>query len=183
MVTYVINTSENKTFDSDQLFRLVGYNKIQWLNCSLSAVEDCVDFIKNKQGAIEAEEFRIAVLIDFLGFDRIRAPYGRRGYGKDEGVECSLYLPYIEAYLKDRLLYVLEKQEYYASECDVFYIKSGNFEVIENIDNMEEQVKQIVSPVESSFVKKVKNYVLEDKKVYVDNDGKIFTEESYLKAK
>ncbi len=183
MVTYVINTSENKTFDSDQLFRLVGYNKIQWLNCSLNAVEDCVDFIKNKQGAIEAEEFRIAVLIDFLGFDRIRAPYGRRGYGKDEGVECSLYLPYIEAYLKDRLLYVLEKQEYYASECDVFYIKSGNFEVIENIDNMEEQVKQIVSPVESSFVKKVKNYVLEDKKVYVDNDGKIFSEESYLKAK
>ncbi len=183
MVTYVINTSENKTFDSDQLFRLVGYNKIQWLNCSLNRVEECVEFIKNKQGAIEAEEFRIAVLVDFLGFDRIRAPYGRNGYGKDEGVECSLYLPYIEAYLKDRLLYVLEKQEYYPTECDVFYIKSGSFEIIEIIDNMEEQVNQIVSPVESSFVCNAKSYVLEDKKVYIDNDGKVYAEEDYLKAK
>ncbi len=183
MVTYVINTSENKTFDSDQLFRLVGYNKIQWLNCRLNRVEDCVDFIKNKQGAIEAEEFRIAVLIDFLGYDRIRTPYGRKGYGKDEGVECSLYLPYIEAYLKDRLLYVLEKQEYYPAECDVFYIKSGNFEVIENIDNLEEQVNQIVSPVENSFVEIRKSYVLEDKRVYIDDEGKIYSEEDYLDAK
>ncbi len=183
MVTYVINTSENKTFDSDQLFRLVGYNKIQWLNCSLNKVGECVDFIKNKQGAIEAEEFRIAVLVDFLGFDRIRSPYGRKGYGKDEGVECSIYLPYIEAYLKDNLLYALEKQEYYAAECDVFYIKSGNFEVIENIDNMEDQVRLIVSEVEDSFHEEVKNYLLEDKKVYVDENGKIYQEEDYLKAK
>lgn len=183
MVTYVINTSENKTFDSDQLFRLVGYNKIQWLNCSLDRVEDCVDFIKNKQGAIEAEEFRLAVLIDFYGFNRIRAPYGRHGYGKDEGVECSLYLPYIEAYLKDNLLYVLEKQEYYAAECDVFYIKSGDFEVIDNIDNLEEQVNQIVSPVESSFVGKKKTYVSEEVDVYIDSDGKVYAEEVYLKAK
>ena len=183
MVTYVINTSENKTFDSDQLFRLVGYNKIQWLNCSLDRVEDCVDFIKNKQGAIEAEEFRLAVLIDFYGFNRIRAPYGRHGYGKDEGVECSLYLPYIEAYLKDNLLYVLEKQEYYAAECDVFYIKSGDFEVIDNIDNLESQVNQIVSPIESSFVGKKKNYVSEEVDVYIDSDGKVYAEEVYLKAK
>lgn len=183
MVTYVINTSENKTFDSDQLFRLVGYNKIQWLNCSLDNVQSCIDFIKNKQGAIEAEEFRIAFLIDFYGFDRIRPPYGRRGYGIDQGVECSLYLPYIEAYLKDSFLYILEKQEYYPAECDVFYIKSGNFEVIENIENLEEQVKQIVSPDEDSFVERRKVYFTEEKEVYVDENGKIFSKEEYEKAK
>ena len=183
MVTYVINTSENKTFDSDQLFRLVGYNKIEWLNCALNRVEDCVDFIKNKQGAIEAEEFRIAVLIDFYGFDRIRSPYGRMGYGHDEGVECSLYLPYIEAFLKDNLLYMLEKQEYYAAQCDVFYIKSGNFEVIENIDNLESQVYQILSPVESSFVEKRKTYVEQEEAIYIDDNGKIYTADAYEKAK
>ncbi len=183
MVTYVINTSENKTFDSDQLFRLVGYNKIQWLDCSLDKVEECVNFIMNKQGAIEAEEFRLAVLVDFFGFDLIRPPYGRKGYGNDEGVECSIYLPYIETYLKDRLLYVLEKQEYYAAECDVFYIKRGDFEVIENIDNLEEQVKKIVSPVKDTFCKDIKKYVLEDQTVYVNDSGKEYSEEDYLKLK
>jgi len=33
MITYVINTSENKTFDSEKLFDLAGYNKIRWIQC------------------------------------------------------------------------------------------------------------------------------------------------------
>ena len=106
MKTYVINTSDNKTFDSDQLFRLAGYKKINWLNVHLDEVDKCIEYIKNRQGEIQSEEFRIAVLIDFFSFDKIRSPYGRKGYSEDLGVECSLYLPYIEGYLYDKLFYV-----------------------------------------------------------------------------
>ena len=45
MLTYVINTSENRTLDSDKLFDLAGYNKIKWLNCRLSEVRQCAEYI------------------------------------------------------------------------------------------------------------------------------------------
>ena len=32
MITYVINTSDNKIFDSNLLFELAGYNKIRWMH-------------------------------------------------------------------------------------------------------------------------------------------------------
>ncbi len=183
MITYVINTSENKTFDSDQLFRLAGYKKIQWLNVSLNKVDECIEYIKNKQGAIESEEFRIAVLVDFFGFNKIRIPYGRIGYSSDEGVECSLYLPYIEAYLRDKFFYELEKQELISTDYEVFYIKGGKLEIIENISNLKEQIFQIVEPVESSYVETRKNYVREIRTEYVSSQGKAYTEEEFKALK
>ncbi len=183
MITYVINTSENKTFDCDQLFRLAGYNKTQWINCTLDKVKECVEFIKNKQGTIVFEQFRIAVIVDFYEYNRIRAPYGTLSYAKEEGVDFSVYLPYIEAYINDKLLFELEKEEFHPAECDVYYIKSGNYDYVERIDNLESQVNQILSPVESSFVAKNRvsyNAVVD---VYVDYEGNEVSSEKYLKAK
>ncbi len=183
MITYVVNTSENRTFDSDQLFRLAGYKKIHWLNVRLDEVDKCVEYIKNKQGAIESEEFRIAIVVDFFGYDKIRIPYGREGYFEDPGVECSLYLPYIEAYLDDKLFYALEKQELFSAGYEVFYIKGGNLELVENMDNLKEQVDEIVFPDEDSFKGINKNYVKENKTVYVSVDGKSYTVEDHDRLK
>lgn len=183
MVTYVINTSENKTFDSDQLFRLAGYKKIHWLNIGLNKIEKCIDYIKNKQGAIESEEFRISVLVDFFGFDKIRKPFGKENYAEDNGVECGLYLPYIEGYLKDKLFYALEKQDLYSSDYEVFYIKNDKIELIDNVDNLKEQTDQIIKPVESTFRERRKNYVKDMEKVYVSSSGDVYTEEEYNKIK
>ena len=183
MITYVINTSENKTFDSDQLFKLAGYKKIQWLNVHLDEVNKCIEYIKNKQGAIESEEFRIAVVVDFFGYDKIRIPYGREGYFDDPGVECSLYLPYIEAYLSDKLFYALEKQELFSASYEVFYIKGGRLEVIENMDNLKDQVSQVVFPDEDSFKGVKKSYVKENKTVYVSANNSVYTEEDHSKFK
>ena len=49
MLTYVINTSENKIFDSNLLFELAGYNKIRWMHCSLDKVKECAIEICDKQ--------------------------------------------------------------------------------------------------------------------------------------
>ena len=54
MLTYVINTSENKTFDSDRLFDLAGYHKIHWMNCSLSEIGECARTIHEKQNILGA---------------------------------------------------------------------------------------------------------------------------------
>ena len=78
MITYVINTSENKTFDSGMLFDLAGYSKIRWLYSPLNEIEKCAEKIYEKQNVLGAERFRIAVIVDFFGFDRIRIPYGQR---------------------------------------------------------------------------------------------------------
>lgn len=179
MKTYVINTSDNKTFDSDQLFRLAGYKKINWLNVHLDEVDKCIEYIKNRQGEIQSEEFRIAVLIDFFSFDKIRSPYGRKGYSEDLGVECSLYLPYIEGYLYDKLFYALEKKELFASGYEIFYIKAGKIEIIENLNNLKDQIDQIVFPVEDSFVDTRKSYIKEQQTVYVSSNNKIYTVEEY----
>ena len=81
MLTYVINTSENKTFDSSKLFELAGYSKIRWLQCSLNDIQKCVLHISEKQNSIIADDFRIAVIVDFYGFDKMdfrRCPHAVR---------------------------------------------------------------------------------------------------------
>lgn len=181
MITYIINTSNNKTFDCDQLFKLAGYNKTIWINTSLDNVRDCVDFIKNKQGTIVFEKFRLAIIVDFFEYDRIRVPYGTLSFAKEEGVDFSVYLPYIEAYINDKLLFELEKIEFHPTDCSVYYIKCGEVDYVERINNLESQVKQILSPVEESFVCKQKvsyNAVVD---VYTDTDGKEITQEEYIK--
>lgn len=145
MFTYVINTSENKTFDSDRLFDLAGYNKISWMNCSLNELGNCAKEILNRQNVLVAEEFCVAVIVDFFGFDRIRAPYGRNGFGKENGVDLSLYTPYIEAYITDNIIAYLEKYELFAKKYEVYYVQSEKYEKYSNLDNAKEQLKLILS--------------------------------------
>ena len=144
MLTYVINTSENKTFDSDRLFDLAGYNKIRWHNCLLSDIKQCAQEIFEKQNILGADRFRIAVLIDFYGFDRVRVPYGRLGFGGESGVDISLYMPYIEAYLMDNLIAYLELRELYAEDFEIYYVQNSKLERYEFVQGAEEQLKQVI---------------------------------------
>ncbi len=144
MITYVINTSENRTLDSDKLFDLAGYNKIKWMNCTLNEIGQCAETIFEKQNVLGADDFRIAVLVDFFGFDRIRVPYGRRGYLPEEGVDISLYLPYIEVYLLDNLIAFLEKHELHSRDFEIYYVQNTRVERYEFLDNAKSQLAQIL---------------------------------------
>ena len=145
MVTYVINTSENRTFDSEKLFDLAGYNKIKWIQCSLKDIKECAESIYEKQNVLGADLFRIAVIVDFYSFDRIRVPYGRRGFGAEYGVDMSLYMPYIEIYLLDNLIGFLERKDMLASDFEVYYVQNEKCERYELLDSAEDQLKQIIS--------------------------------------
>ena len=150
MLTYVINTSENKTLDSDKLFELAGYRKIRWMNRSLHRVEECIKEIFEKQNVLGADEFRIAVIIDFFGYDRIRAPYGRMGFTKEFGVDASTYEPLIEAYLMDTLIEPLTKKDLYPADFEIYYAQNGSHERYTALANDMEQLRQIVYGDESS---------------------------------
>ena len=145
MVAYVINTSENKTFDSEKLFDLAGYNKIRWMHCSLNEIKTCAESIYEKQNVLGADRFRIAVIVDFYSFDRIRVPYGRRGFGSEIGVDMSLYMPYIETYLLDNLIAYLENKDMLAADFEVYYVQNEKGELYELLDSAKEQLSQIIS--------------------------------------
>ena len=49
MQTYVINTSENRNFDSNLLFSLARYEQIQWISCSLNKIKACAEEIFEKE--------------------------------------------------------------------------------------------------------------------------------------
>lgn len=145
MFTYVINTSGNKTFDSDKLFDLAGYNRIAWKNCRLDEIGDCAKEIMEKQNVLAADAFSVAIIVDFYGFDRIRPPYGREGgFVEEKGVDLSLYTPYIEAYIADKMISYLEKYELVAERYDVYYVQSEKFERYEFLDNAREQLHYIL---------------------------------------
>lgn len=148
MLTYVINTSGNKTFESDRLFEMAGYHKIRWINCSLSEIEQYGKMICEKQSVLGAGSFRIAVLIDFYEFDRLRVPYARQELGKADGVDVEIYVPYIEAYLTDRLQRQLDRNELRAADFEVFYIQNMEWENLSNIHNAKEQAARILEGCE-----------------------------------
>ena len=145
MLTYVINTSENRTFDSSRLFELAGYSRIRWLQCSLNEVKKCAEYIAERQNNLTADKFRIAVIVDFYGFDKIRIPYGRRGFGNDEGVDMGLYIPYIEVFLLDNLIAHLENKELYADDFEVYYVQNEKSERYELFKNATTQIKQVLT--------------------------------------
>ncbi len=137
MITYVINTSENKTFDSKILFELAGYTKIRWIQCRLDEISKTTEEICEKQNTIGADDFRIAVIVDFYNFDKIRTPYGKKGFSTDVGVDISLYMPYVEIYIQDNLIANLDKKELCPSDLEIYYIqneKSEHYDVFENAD-------------------------------------------------
>ena len=141
----MINTSENRTLDSDRLFDLAGYNKIRWMNCPLNEVSQCAQYIFEKQNVLGADKFRIAVLIDFYNFDRVRVPYGRRGYRPEEGVDISLYLPFIEIYLLDNLITFLEYRDLHAADFEIYYVQNTKLERYEFLSNSLTQLRQILT--------------------------------------
>ena len=147
MLTYVINTSENKTFDSDLLFELAGYSKIRWMHCRLDEVEECAEEICCRQNVLGADVFRIAVLVDFYCFDRIRRPYGDNGYREDPGVDLCIYYPYIETYLSDHLFNYLEKRNLHSATREVYYIQNEKNDKYAFLANREEQMRKIMTPV------------------------------------
>ena len=152
MLTYVINTSENKTFDSDQLFKLVGYNKICWMNYALDEMEKCAEEICERQTILGADDFRIAILIDFYGYDRVRNFYGTDGYSPIEtGVDLSLYFPYIEAYIVDHLFSYIRKKELVIKERHIFYIQNGKHDGFNVVSNEIKQLEYVLEPEEDSL--------------------------------
>ncbi len=144
MLTYVINTSENKTFDSSMLFELAGYNKIRWMHCSLDEIGKCAEEIYEKQNILGADRFRLAIIVDFYNFDKVRIPYGRRGFGIDTGVELCLYMPYIEIFLLDHLIAYLEKKGLFAADFEVYYVQDEKSEHYELFENAKSQLSQIM---------------------------------------
>lgn len=151
MLTYVINTSENKTFDSDQLFRLVGYNKICWLNYALNEMEKCAEEICERQTVLGADDFRIAILVDFYGFNRVRNFYGTDGYSPIEtGVDLSVYFPFIEAYIIDHLYSRIRKKELVVKERHIFYIQNGKHDSFNVLSNELKQLEYVLEPDEDS---------------------------------
>ena len=155
MLTYVINTSENKTFDSERLFELAGYSKIRWMSCSLNRVKACAEQIYEKQNVIGAEPFRIAVIVDFYNFDRIRLPYGKRGFTHDNGVDMSLYMPYIETYLTDNLITYLENKDLFTADFEVYYVQNEKGEQYELLDSAILQVEQVLKGYDLAYSRTV----------------------------
>lgn len=152
MLTYVINTSENKTFDSDQLFKLVGYNKICWLNYALNEMEKCAEEICERQTVLGADDFRIAILVDFYGFNRVRNFYGTDGYSPIEtGVDLSVYFPFIEAYIIDHLYSNIRKKELVVKERHIFYIQNGKHDNFNVLSNELKQLEYVLEPDEDSI--------------------------------
>lgn len=152
MLTYVINTSENKTFDSSTLFELTGYSKIRWMHCSLNEIRSCAEKIFERQNVLGAENFRVAVIVDFYNFDRVRMPYGRRGFVEDEGVDLSIYMPYIEVYLMDNLVAYLEKKDLFAADFEVYYVQNEKSERFDLFENANGQLEKILSGDEPATV-------------------------------
>ncbi len=151
MLTYVINTSENKTFASDQLFKLVGYNKIRWMNYGLDDLERCAEEICERQMVLGADDFRVAILVDFYGFDRVRSVYGAQGFSPiEKGVDLSVYFPLLEAYMVDHLFSKIMAKQLFVRERHVFYIQDDKNDGFNILVNKKEQVEYILEPKEES---------------------------------
>ncbi len=118
MLTYVINTSENKVLKSDLLFELVGYNKISWMRSPLSLIEDCADEIIKRQQPMTAGEYRVVVLVDFLAFEKTLYP-------EENPVSeyLAIYKSLIEIYLNDHLYAPLRRAQLGFDGLEVFYIQ------------------------------------------------------------
>ncbi len=118
MLTYVINTSENKVLKTDLLFELVGYNKIAWMRSPLANIEDCAEEIVKRQQPMTAGEYRVVVLVDFLAFEKTLFP-------EENPVSeyLAIYKSLIEIYLNDHLYTPLRRAQLGFDGMEVFYIQ------------------------------------------------------------
>lgn len=118
MLTYVINTSENKVLKTDLLFDLVGYNKIEWMRCSLNKIGEKAEEIIEYQQPMTAGEYRVVVLVDFLAFEKTLFP-------EENPVSeyLAIYKSLIEIYLHDHLYTPLRRAQLGFDGLEVFYIQ------------------------------------------------------------
>ena len=63
-----------------------------WTNEKLDEINKCAEYIFEKQNVLGADDFRIAVIIDFYNFDRIRLPYSVIEYK----TEKEIFLKYLQ---------------------------------------------------------------------------------------
>ena len=143
MLTYVINTSENKVLKSDLLFELVGYNKISWMRSSLSSIEDCAEEIVKRQQPMTAGEYRVVVLVDFLAFEKTLYP-------EENPVSeyLSIYKSLIEIYLNDHLYTPLRRAQLGFDGLEVFYIQYAEKNTIRENAAEKEQLALILGLTE-----------------------------------
>ncbi|MBQ7364450.1 MAG: hypothetical protein IJW46_02500 [Clostridia bacterium] len=141
MITYVINTSKNKTLDDNLLFDLAGYSKIHWLFSSLDAIEGCADTIVKDQNKLIGDSLRVAVILDFYGYDRIRLPYD----SEPDKVHVDVYKPFLLAYLVKNLFHKIQKRGCRITSCEVFYIQSDVDGSSESAANRNEEISYIFS--------------------------------------
>lgn len=132
MLTYVINTSENKTFDNNLLFELVGYSQIRWKHCSLQGIDLCAEEICDEERSkiLSTGEYRIIVLVDFFGFPKTDPSETETA---SEYVE--IYKAFIEHYLLMHLFNPLKQQNIPAKACEIYYIQYVPYEPL-SINNM-----------------------------------------------
>ena len=118
MLTYVINTSENKVLKTDLLFDLVGYNKIEWMRCSLNKIGEKAEEIIEYQQPMTAGEYRVVVLVDFLAFEKTLFP-------EENPVSeyLAIYKSLIEIYLHEHLYTPLRRAQLGFDGLEVFYIQ------------------------------------------------------------
>lgn len=139
MLTYVINTSENKVLKTDLLFELVGYNKISWMRSPLSAIEDCAGEIVKRQQPMTAGEYRVVVLVDFLAFEKTLYP---EDYPISEYL--AIYKSLIEIYLHDHLYTPLRRAQLGFDGLEVFYIQYSEKNTIRENAAEKEHLAQLL---------------------------------------
>lgn len=139
MLTYVINTSENKVLKTDLLFELVGYNKISWMRSPLSAIGDCAEEIVKRQQPMTAGEYRVVVLVDFLAFEKTLYP---EDYPVSEYL--AIYKSLIEIYLHDHLYTPLRRAQLGFDGLEVFYIQYAEKNTIRENAAEKEQLAQLL---------------------------------------
>ncbi len=141
MITYVINTSENRTLNSNLLFELAGYKKIHWMYAPLKEIESCAETIIADQNKLIEDTLRIAVIVDFYGYNRIRLPFEKDA----SKVHVDIYKPFLELYLTDYLYNKVQKRGCRVAACEVYYIQNNTDGSVTYSANKNEQIAHIFS--------------------------------------
>lgn len=141
MITYVINTSENRTLNSNLLFELAGYKKIHWMYAPLKDIEKCANKIIEDQNKLIGDTLRIAVIVDFYGYDRIRLPFEKDPLK----VHVDTYKPFLERYLTDHLYNMVQRRGCRVAASEVYYIQNNSDGSVSYSANRNEQIAHIFS--------------------------------------
>lgn len=167
MHTYVINTSENKKFNSNLLFDLANYNQIQWMWCSLPKIRECAEEIfKTEIIPIPSRDFRVVVLVDFFKYrfaSRTNLGDNANMVSDSPGEYVAIYKNFIGQYLLSHLFDHLRKKGMPARECEIYFVQYHNEPASETNEMRMTQTAQMfnVDP-ETEILKNAKRAVSEE---------------------